>query len=370
MFVDEQEIRVKAGKGGDGVVSFRKEKFIPFGGPDGGDGGDGGDVLLLGRVAWNTLGHLRSKSLLRAQNGQNGSGQNKKGKKGQDCIIEVPLGTIVKDPITGETLTEVEKEGQTVLLAEGSKGGHGNRYFLSSRDRSPHVSQKSEETPSLDFFLELRLIAHVALIGFPNAGKSTFLTKVSNSKVRIADYPFTTLEPHLGVVDEVDGWYSYVMADIPGLMEGSHRGVGLGTRFLKHIERCRAFLFVLDLSSSMSCWEQFKLLQKELFLYNQRFIEKDYWVVLNKIDLLDSEEQKKQQELFFSLFQQFNSYESSSYDLDSYQSKKENTLKSSDSTQFSSFSSVPLLPRLFLASALKNQGLEEIKKALFDQLFE
>ncbi|MDY0049395.1 MAG: GTPase ObgE, partial [Halothiobacillaceae bacterium] len=246
-FVDEARIRVKAGDGGNGVVSFRREKFVPLGGPDGGDGGDGGSVCLEGDMNLNTLADFRYQRHFEAQRGQNGSGGNCTGAKGEDAIVPVPLGTVVHDEDTGEIIGEVVKSGERLLVAQGGFHGLGNTRFKSSTNRAPRQCTKGSTGDERRLRLELKVLADVGLLGMPNAGKSTLIRAVSAARPKVADYPFTTLHPNLGVVS-VEPHRSFVVADIPGLIEGAAEGAGLGIQFLRHLARNRLLLHVLDVA--------------------------------------------------------------------------------------------------------------------------
>src|SRR5210317_1407220 len=246
-FVDEASIHVIAGKGGDGSASFRREKYIPFGGPDGGDGGDGGSIYLEGDSGLNTLVDFRHRRIYKAENGVQGKGQERYGKKGEDIYIRVPLGTIVSDENTGLTLGDVTEHGQHLLVARGGKGGLGNVHFKSSTNRAPRKFTPGEPGEEFQLHLELKVLADVGLLGFPNAGKSTLISTVSAARPKVADYPFTTLYPNLGVV-RIDVERSFVIADIPGLIEGAAEGTGLGIQFLKHLQRTRLLLHLVDLA--------------------------------------------------------------------------------------------------------------------------
>src|SRR6266481_6105095 len=248
MFIDRTKIRVAGGHGGNGVTAFRREKFVPRGGPSGGDGGSGGDVWMVADESVNTLLHLRYNPLHTAGRGMHGEGSNRSGKEGGDVTIRVPVGTQVFDPTTSELLCDFEEDGQRWLAAHGGRGGFGNAHFATSTNRAPRYHQEGSEGEEFELQLELKLLADVGLVGFPNAGKSTFISTVSAAKPKIADYPFTTLEPQLGVVKIDDS--DFVIADLPGLIEGAHEGVGLGDRFLGHAERCGVILHLIDGTSS------------------------------------------------------------------------------------------------------------------------
>lgn len=284
-FVDQAKIYVKAGDGGPGCVSFRREKYVPRGGPDGGDGGDGGDVILVADPQVHTLYDFYHQVHFRAENGRPGQGKKMKGKDGEDLLLRVPVGTVVRDAETGELLGDLITPGQTLVVARGGKGGRGNAHFATPTRQAPRFAEKGTPGEERWLLLELKLIADVGLVGFPNAGKSTLLAQISAAKPKIADYPFTTLEPNLGVVKLPEG-ETFVVADIPGLIEGAHRGVGLGHEFLRHIERTRVLLYILDISREELMVEDFKTLRKELELYNPTLLAKPYLIAFNKIDLL------------------------------------------------------------------------------------
>jgi GTP-binding protein len=291
-FVDEVDIHVEAGHGGSGSLSFRREKFVPRGGPDGGNGGLGGSVYAVADPHRNTLVHFQFNPDYKAQRGGNGAGALRTGRNGKDLEIPVPVGTLIfrRDPETGEReqfadLTEV---GQRVLLAKGGRGGLGNAHFATSTNRAPRKVQPGEPGEEFDLHLELKLLADVGLVGFPNAGKSTFISVVSSARPKIADYPFTTLVPNLGVV-ALSGNRSFVVADVPGLIEGAHEGRGLGHQFLRHIERTKVLIHLVDVSgaSGRDPVEDFETIRRELELHNPDLIEKPQLVAANKIDALD-----------------------------------------------------------------------------------
>ncbi len=286
MFVDQVKIRVKAGRGGNGCISFRREKSVPRGGPNGGDGGKGGDVVIQAIDHLNTLVEQYYTQHYVAENGEHGKGKNMHGADGSDAIIRVPPGTIVTDAETGEMLADLTSAGQTVVVAKGGRGGKGNARFKSSTNQAPRVAEKGEPGEEKELILELRLIADIGLIGYPNAGKSSILSRVSSAKPKIADYPFTTLTPVLGVV-RIDEERSFVLADIPGLIEGAHKGAGLGDEFLKHITRTRALIHVIDLASvdGRDPVEDYESINEELYLYDERLAELPQIIAGNKIDL-------------------------------------------------------------------------------------
>ncbi len=283
MFLDQAVIIVRAGKGGDGVVHFRREKYVPFGGPDGGDGGKGGDVYLEVVPTLNTLSSFRHKSRFQAQDGVRGGKQNMTGRSGEDLFIKVPPGTIVYDDETGETLGDLTQAEQRMLVAKGGRGGRGNARFTSSRNQAPRQAERGEPAQERQLRLELKLIADIGIVGVPNAGKSTLLASVSNAKPKIAPYPFTTLEPNLGV-SELDDETTLVLADIPGLIEGAHMGLGLGHDFLRHIQRTRVLIHLLDGLAEDPLLDLAQI-NSELALFDPDLAEKPQIVALNKIDL-------------------------------------------------------------------------------------
>ncbi|NAZ29708.1 MAG: GTPase ObgE [Caldimicrobium sp.] len=283
-FVDRVKIYVKAGDGGAGCISFRREKYVPRGGPDGGDGGDGGDVLLLADPQLLTLYDFYHQVHFRAENGRPGQGKKMKGRDGEDLILRVPVGTVVMDAETGEVLGDLTEPYQTLVVARGGKGGRGNAHFATPTRQAPRFAEPGKPGEERWLILELKLIADVGLVGLPNAGKSTLLSRISAARPKIADYPFTTLEPNLGVVKLPEG-ETFVVADLPGLIEGAHKGVGLGHEFLRHIERTRVLLFVLSVDRE-DLYADYQTLRKELELYNPALLQKDYLIAINKIDLL------------------------------------------------------------------------------------
>lgn len=292
-FVDEVKIYVKAGKGGDGCLSFRREKFIAKGGPNGGDGGDGGSVYLVAGDNLNTLVDFRYKRRFAAQNGQPGMGSDCTGKGGDDLVIPVPVGTMVYTTATGELLGDLKQAGDKLLVAQGGFHGLGNVRFKSSVNRAPRQTTKGTLGEERELRLELKLLADVGLLGFPNAGKSTFIRAVSSAKPRVADYPFTTLYPSLGVV-RVGPDQSFVVADIPGLIEGAHEGTGLGVRFLKHLARTRLLLHLIDVApfDASEPAESAKAILNELQLFDADLAKKPRWLVFNKLDLVSDEQAK------------------------------------------------------------------------------
>ena len=286
-YIDEAFLEVRAGSGGSGASSFRREKYIPFGGPDGGDGGKGGDIFFRANENKNTLVDFQNKKLFEAKNGKSGSGKNKSGSAGSDLIIEVPLGTVIYDEELQEELLDCCDKDKTYLIAKGGDGGQGNARFKTSTNQAPRKFTKGFEGEKRVLRLELRSLANVGLVGFPNAGKSTFLRKVSSAKPKIGNYPFTTLRPNLGTVKT--NYSSFVIADIPGLIEGASEGAGLGIKFLQHISRTGLLLIFIDLSPDVenNPINQIKLLKNELSLYKNDLTQKEMWVVLNKEDISD-----------------------------------------------------------------------------------
>ncbi len=288
MFVDTAKIRVQAGRGGDGCLSFRREKFVPKGGPDGGNGGRGGHVVFQATSSLNTLTHFRFQPLLRAEKGQAGMGSNKHGADGEDLLLEVPLGTIVRDSESGEVVVDLSGEGLAVIIAQGGRGGLGNEHFKSSTNRAPRRITKGKPGEERVLDLELKLLADVGLIGMPNAGKSTLISRISESKPKIADYPFTTLQPNLGVVGLGD-YNSCVVADIPGLIPGASKGKGLGLEFLRHVERCELLLHLVDASLPPEHGlTDFDAVTHELFAFSPQLAKKHRLAVLTKLDVTES----------------------------------------------------------------------------------
>jgi GTPase len=287
-FVDEATIRVQAGNGGTGALSFRREKYIERGGPDGGDGGRGGSVWLVAKAGTNTLADFRVARKHRAESGQPGAGRNKSGKSGDDLDVQVPCGTVVHDVDTGELIGDLTEAGQRLKVAEGGRGGFGNTHFKSSINRAPRKTTPGTSGEARHLKLELKLLADVGLVGLPNAGKSTLIRAMSAARPKVADYPFTTLHPHLGVVS-VGPLQSFVMADIPGLIEGAAEGAGLGIQFLRHLERTRLLLHVVDLAPldvDARPADQVEAIGQELRKFSGELAAKPRWLVLNKVDLL------------------------------------------------------------------------------------
>ena len=291
MFIDRTKIRVQGGNGGNGVTAFRREKFVPRGGPSGGDGGRGGDVWVVADSSLSTLLHLRYNPEHVAGRGMHGEGSNRSGRDGKDEFVRVPLGTQIFDTLTGEMVCDLAEDGARWLAAKGGRGGFGNAHFVSSTNRAPRYHQEGSEGEKFELQLELKLLADVGLVGFPNAGKSTLISTISAAKPKIADYPFTTLEPHLGVVDAGD-FRTFVVADIPGLIEGAHQGSGLGDRFLRHIERTKLLLHLVDVSSfsGRDPVQDYEAINRELAAYNPDLALREQIVVATKIDALDEPE--------------------------------------------------------------------------------
>jgi len=283
MFIDEVVITVRSGSGGDGIVHFRREKYVPRGGPDGGDGGRGGDVILEATPMLNTLSQFRHQTHFSAENGRRGGRNNMTGRSAQDLVIQVPRGTIVYDNRTGKVLGDLVSAGQQLVVARGGRGGRGNARFANSRDQAPRQAEHGEPGEELELRLELKLIADIGIVGAPNAGKSTLLSALTSAKPKIAPYPFTTLEPNLGVAT-LDEDTSLVLADIPGLIEGAHRGVGLGADFLRHIQRTRVLIHLLDGLAEDPVLDYIQI-NSELVLFDPRLKEKPQIVALNKMDL-------------------------------------------------------------------------------------
>jgi len=291
MFIDRAKIYIKAGNGGNGIISFRREKYVPAGGPDGGDGGKGGDIVFEVDEGLRTLIDFKYRRKYVAGSGENGGPAKRTGKSGRDLVIKVPPGTVVKDAETGRILADMVEPGQKTVVARGGKGGAGNWHFATPTRQVPNFAKPGDPGEEYTVELELKMVADVGLVGFPNAGKSTLLSKVTAARPKIADYPFTTLEPNLGVV-RVDEGASFLLEDIPGLIEGAHRGVGLGFDFLRHVERCRMFLHIVDVAGvdGRDPVEDFEKINEELRLYDPRLAERHQVVAANKIDLPQGQE--------------------------------------------------------------------------------
>lgn len=293
-FVDEASIYIKAGNGGDGCLSFRREKYVEYGGPDGGNGGNGGCVYLVADKSMNTLADFRIARTFKAETGENGSGRNKTGRSGEDLKVFVPVGTVVHDVDTDEIICDLTEEDQSQKVAQGGYGGYGNPHFKSSTNRAPRKITKGTPGEGRHLNLELKVLADVGLLGMPNAGKSTLIASMSHAKPRIADYPFTTLHPNLGVV-RVGRLQSFVMADIPGLIEGASEGAGLGIQFLKHLQRTKLLLHIVDIApidQSIRPADHVKTIIKELANFSDELINKTRWLIINKIDLIPKKDQE------------------------------------------------------------------------------
>jgi GTP-binding protein len=299
-FIDEAKFFVKGGDGGNGCVSFRREKFVPKGGPDGGDGGAGGNVIIEAAKQLSSLIDFRYRSHFLAEKGAHGMGKNKHGRNGADFVILVPLGSQIIDSETDEVIADLVTDGQNIVVAEGGKGGHGNTHFASSTNRTPRFAGRGKPGEERWLRIELKILADVGLIGLPNAGKSTLLSKLSAARPKIASYPFTTLEPHLGVM-QLEHHPPHIIADIPGLIEGAHAGAGLGHKFLKHIERTKVLLHVIDASKSIEeIIADQKTIEEEVGKFNETLLKRRKVFVLNKIDLLDNGEQLKKRKSLFA----------------------------------------------------------------------
>jgi GTP-binding protein len=298
MFIDYAKILIKSGDGGNGCVSFRREKFVPRGGPNGGDGGDGGDVVFKSTSNLSTLLDYRYNKFFRAKRGEHGQGGDKTGKNGKDIIVKVPMGTVVKNAETGEVMAELLEDDQKLVLLRGGMGGKGNVHFKSSTHQAPRIAEKGRKGTEVEVILELKLIADVGLVGFPNAGKSTLISKISAAKPKIADYPFTTLIPNLGIV-KYNEYDTFVVADIPGIIEGASTGKGLGIQFLRHIERTKILLFLLDATKLENEYidsdplSDYKLLLKELKNYSDELLDKPRIICFTKIDSVYDETKKR-----------------------------------------------------------------------------
>jgi len=297
MFIDYALIEISSGKGGNGAVTFRREKYVPKGGPSGGDGGDGGSVIIKASRNLHTLLDFRYKKKYEAGKGENGGSSLKDGKNGKDVIVRVPVGTIIKDSETEEILFDLDSDDKEVILAKGGKGGKGNSKFATPTNQTPRFAEDGKPGQYKKVILELKLIADVGLVGFPNAGKSTLISKISAARPKIADYPFTTLEPNLGIVKYKD-FQSFTVADIPGIIEGASEGKGLGHKFLRHIERTRVILFLIECVSE-DLYSDFNILMNELKNYSPKLVQKRMLISLSKADLIDSSTEKKLSSLKF-----------------------------------------------------------------------
>lgn len=297
MFIDHAQIIVHAGNGGNGCISFRREKYVPFGGPNGGDGGKGGDVVICGNEGLATLLDIQKRRYYKASKGGHGLGSNCHGKDGKNSIIQVPPGTQIFDANTNELLGDIIHHHQKIVVAYGGKGGRGNSHFVTSTNQAPRIAEEGKPGEKKVLNLELKLIAQIGLIGYPNVGKSTLLSKISNAKPKIADYPFTTLYPNLGQA-KLNEFTSIIVADIPGLIKDAHKGVGLGDRFLRHVERTNILIHILDISQDPIT--AYNALNEELKLYNQDLIKKRQIVVINKMDTQISDEKIKKVKQYFT----------------------------------------------------------------------
>jgi len=298
-FIDEAKFFVKGGDGGNGCVSFRREKYVPKGGPDGGDGGNGGSVIIEASNRLRSLIDFQYRSHFIAERGVNGRGKKQHGRNGVDYVVKVPTGSLIKDAETGEVIADLIEDGQKIIAAKGGKGGPGNTHFASSTNRSPRIAGKGKLSEERWLRIELKILADVGLVGLPNAGKSTLLTKLSAAQPKIASYPFTTLEPHLGVM-QLKQHPPYIIADIPGLIEGAHEGAGLGHKFLKHIERTKLLLHILDASKPIDeINADQQTIEQELSKFNETLLRRRKVIVLNKVDLLEDSKQFKELVKFF-----------------------------------------------------------------------
>lgn len=331
-FVDEVEIEVKAGKGGNGIASFRKEKYIEFGGPDGGDGGNGGSIYLVGTKSLNTLADFRTEKIFNAQNGENGKGKNKTGKKGDDLEIKVPLGTIIRNVDNNIIISELIKDSEKLLVAKGGKHGIGNLRFKSSTNRAPRKFTKGSLGEHLNLKLELRLLADAGLLGKPNAGKSSLLRSMTKAKPKVANYPFTTINPSLGVVSIGHG-ESYTVADIPGLIKGAAEGIGLGTRFLKHLSRTNILLHIVDIQNILinKINDELSEINFELEKFDVNLKHKKKFIVFNKIDLIENKKLKNLKDKIYKIYEKKN---------------------------------------VFFTSAVNNEGIDELKKNILKELYQ
>jgi GTP-binding protein len=300
MFVDEVKIHVRSGDGGRGCVSFRREKFVPLGGPDGGDGGKGGDIVVRADHNLHTLLDFTYRQHYKAQRGAHGQGSNKHGRSGEDCLLRVPVGTIVKNAEDGQVIADLTEDNSEVIFAHGGRGGRGNARFKSSTNRAPRYAEEGQQGEELWLLMELKLLADVGIMGYPNAGKSTLISRISAAKPKIADYPFTTLHPNLGVVKRADHT-SFVVADIPGLIEGSHSGKGLGDRFLRHVERSQLLVHLIDCTpqEGRNPQDDFESINRELKLFNPELAAKSQLVVCNKIDIPEARANYEKHLAFF-----------------------------------------------------------------------
>ena len=294
-FLDQTKIYIKAGDGGSGSASFRREKFIEFGGPDGGDGGSGGSIVFVATENLNTLIDFRYQQHFKAENGQSGKGKKKTGRSGKDLILKVPVGTQILEEDNNTLIEDLTKSEQKTVIASGGKGGLGNVRFKSSTNRAPRKKTDGNKGESFWIWLQLKVIADVGIIGMPNTGKSSLLSALTNARPKIANYPFTTINPNLGVTNYDNK--EVTLADIPGLIEGAHEGIGLGDKFLKHIERCKSVLHLIDITND-NLLENYSKVRKELFKYSNKLIKKREIIVFNKVDMIDEEEINKKIDVF------------------------------------------------------------------------
>lgn len=294
-FIDTASIKLKAGKGGDGCISFRREKYVPKGGPNGGNGGNGASIYFIGDKTRHTLMDFRYKAVYKAEDGEKGKGSDMHGRAGQDLILPVPLGTIIKNSETGDIIADITSHGDKILAAKGGRGGRGNMCFATPEQRAPRYAEDGKDGEELEVELELKLLADVGIIGFPNAGKSTFISVVSAAKPKIADYPFTTLTPNLGVIKDGHGG-SFVIADMPGLIEDAHTGSGLGHQFLRHIERTSILLHFIDASSEESMVKRYETIRRELTLYNSGLDNRTEIITATKMDAYNEDNLKEFEE--------------------------------------------------------------------------
>ncbi len=296
-FIDEARIYVKAGAGGNGCISFRREKFIPKGGPDGGNGGRGGNVVIRAEKQLNTLLDFKYRKHYRGERGEHGRGKNQVGKSGKEELLKVPCGTLIRDAQRGEILADLVNHADEIIIARGGRGGRGNAEFATSTNQAPRIAEPGTPGEERELLLELKLLADVGLVGLPNAGKSTLISAISAARPRIADYPFTTLTPNLGIVYYAEG-KTFTVADIPGLIEGAHKGKGLGTQFLRHIERTRVLAFLVD-STSENPGKDYRVLMNELKAFDPALLKKPRVVVLTKKDIVDEKQMRKLKKLSF-----------------------------------------------------------------------
>lgn len=366
MFLDKAKIIIKAGNGGKGAVSFLRTKMNAHGGPDGGDGGNGGNVIFKATNNLNTLYNLKFKRRFFAENGKDGGKYNCTGKSGKDVIVEVPCGTVIYDASTNKVIADLQEDGQLFTALKGGMGGRGNSYFATAVRRTPRFSQSGEICQEKEVILELKTIADVGLVGFPNVGKSTLLSVISAARPKIADYAFTTLTPNLGVVAYHEN--SFVIADIPGLIEGASKGVGLGHEFLRHIERVRIILHLIDISESegRNAVEDYKIINRELHNYSEKLSELPQIIILTKCDLLEEKELKKKiknfKESVFEIIRQSKIEENNIEQSDSLnETNQDNQDKKSENNNFE-------LPEILPISSITNLNIEKLKEIIWEKL--